>query len=114
MKRTGVKTGIYKTATYVFMGACAAISSIIITAKLNSAEPNAGIGMEFDIITAVIMGGTPLSGGKSSLLGTTLAMFLLSIIRNGLTILSISPFYQQLITGLILIIAVVITDVKNQ
>lgn len=114
LKRTGVNVGIYKIGTYIFMGACASLASIIITAKLNSAEPNAGLGMEFDIITAVIMGGTPLTGGKASLLGTTLAVFLLSIIRNGLTILSVSPFYQQLITGLILLIAVIITEVKKR
>lgn len=114
IKRTGVNVGLYKICTYIFMGVSASLASIIITAKLNCAEPNAGLSMEFDIITAVIMGGTPLTGGKSSLFGTTLAVFLLSIIRNGLTILSVSPFYQQLITGFILLTAVVITEVKKR
>ena len=75
LKIAGIKTGFYKISTYGFMGVCAGFAAIIITAKLNSAEPNAGIQMEFDAITAVIMGGTPLSGGKATIAGTTVAVF---------------------------------------
>lgn len=113
LKRTGIKVGFYKITTYIYMGVLAAIVGIIITARLNSAEPNAGLGMEIDAITAVIMGGTPLSGGKSSLLGTVIAVFLLGLIRNGLTIMSISSDYQQFITGVILLSSILVAEIKE-
>lgn len=113
LKRTGVKVGLYKITSYIYMGILAAIVGIIITARLNSAEPNAGLGMEIDAITAVIMGGTPLSGGKASLAGTVIAVFLLGLIRNGLTIMSISSDYQQFITGAILLGSILVAEIKE-
>lgn len=113
LKRTGVRTGWYRVSSYMYMGVMASIVGIIITARLNSAEPNAGLGMELDAVTAVIMGGTPLSGGKASLAGTVIAVFLLGLIRNGLTVMSVSSFYQQLVTGLILLVSILIAEIKE-
>lgn len=113
LKRTGVRTGWYRVSSYMYMGVMASIVGIIITARLNSAEPNAGLGMELDAVTAVIMGGTPLSGGKASLAGTAIAVFLLGLIRNGLTVMSVSSFYQQFVTGLILLFAILIAEIKE-
>lgn len=113
LKRTGVRTGWYRVSSYIYMGVMASIVGIIITARLNSAEPNAGLGMELDAVTAVIMGGTPLSGGKASLAGTVIAVFLLGLIRNGLTIMSVSSFYQQFVTGSILLFAILIAEIKE-
>lgn len=113
LKRTGFRTGWYRVSSYIYMGVMASIVGIIITARLNSAEPNAGLGMELDAVTAVIMGGTPLSGGKASLAGTVIAVFLLGLIRNGLTIMSVSSFYQQFVTGSILLFAILIAEIKE-
>ena len=113
LKRTGVRTGWYRVSSYMYMGTMASTVGIIITARLNSAEPNAGLGMELDAVTAVIMGGTPLSGGKASLAGTVIAVFLLGLIRNGLTIMSVSSFYQQFVTGSILLFAILIAEIKE-
>ncbi|WP_434794766.1 Ribose import permease protein RbsC [Terrisporobacter petrolearius] len=113
LKRTGVRTGWYRVSSYMYMGVMASIVGIIITARLNSAEPNAGLGMELDAVTAVIMGGTPLSGGKASLAGTVIAVFLLGLIRNGLTVMSVSSFYQQFVMGLILLFAILIAEIKE-
>ena len=110
--RMGVSTGRYRISSYIYMGVMAAIVGIIITARLNSAEANAGLSMEMDAIAAVIMGGTPLHGGRAALGGTVAAVLLLGIIRNGLTVMSISSFYQQFITGTILLIAVLVTEYR--
>lgn len=114
LHRTGVKVHIYRISSYALMGVLAAVVGIIITARLNSAEPNAGMNMEMDAICAVIMGGTSLHGGDGSLLGTVIAVFLMGLIRNGLTIMSISPYYQQFVTGCILLIAVVIAEIRSR
>ena len=114
LHRTGVKVSRYRISSYMLMGIFAAVVGIIITARLNSAEPNAGMNMEMDAICAVIMGGTSLHGGDGSLLGTVIAVFLMGLIRNGLTIMSISPYYQQFITGAILLIAVVIAEIRSR
>ena len=114
LHRTGVKVSVYRISSYMLMGILAAVVGIIITARLNSAEPNAGMNMEMDAICAVIMGGTSLHGGDGSLLGTVIAVFLMGLIRNGLTIMSISPYYQQFITGGILLIAVVIAEIRSR
>ena len=98
----------------VTLGFLAALAGIIITSRLNSAEPNAGLNMEMDAITAVIMGGTPLHGGSASLAGTAVAVLLLGTIRNGLTLMSVSSYYQQFITGAILLCAVVTAELRER
>ncbi|MBQ0059641.1 MAG: ABC transporter permease [Lachnospiraceae bacterium] len=114
LKRAGVRIGFYRIGCFIGMGLLAALAGIIITSRLNSAEPNAGLDMEMYAITAVIMGGTPLSGGKAELAGTAVAVFLLGLIRNGLTILSVSSYYQQFITGTLLLIAVIVAELNER
>ena len=114
LKRCGVKTAPYRIGCFAAMGMLAALAGVIITARLNSAEPNAGLDMEMDAITAVIMGGTPLSGGTASLFGTAVAVFLLGLIRNGLTLLSVPSFYQQFTTGALLLFAVITAELKER
>ena len=114
LRRCGVKTGVWRISTYAVMGFLAALAGIIITSRLNSAEPNAGLNMEMDAITAVIMGGTPLHGGSASLAGTAVAVLLLGTIRNGLTLMSVSSYYQQFITGAILLCAVVTAELRER
>ena len=94
------------------MGLMAAITAVIITARLNSAEPNAGMDMELDAITAVAMGGTPITGGKACISGTVLAVIILGMIRNGLTLMSISSDYQQWITGFLLLVSVLVSGIR--
>lgn len=114
LRRCGVRTGVWRISTYAAMGFLAALAGMIISARLNSAEPNAGLNMEMDAITAVIMGGTPLHGGSAALAGTAVAVLLLGTIRNGLTLMSVSSYYQQFITGAILLCAVVIAEIKDR
>ncbi len=114
LKRSGVATGRYRVSAFAAMGFLASLAGIIVTARLNSAETNAGLSMEMDAICAVIMGGTPLHGGKGNLPGAIMAVFLLGMIRNGLTLLAVSPHYQQFITGAILLAAVVVAELRER
>lgn len=114
LSRSGVRTVFYRVGSFVMMGVLAALCAVIITARLNSAEPNAGLSMEMDAIAAVIMGGTPLNGGTASVAGTAVAVILLGLIRNGLTLMSISSYYQQFITGILLLLAVVLAELRQR
>lgn len=114
LKRSGVPIGLYRVSVFVLTGLLAAVAGIIVTARLNSAEANAGLNMEMDAICAVVMGGTAMSGGKGSLLGTVVAVFLMGLIRNGLTIMSVSSYYQQFITGAMMLCAVIIAEMRER
>jgi len=114
LRRSGIRCGIYRISAFILMGICAALTGVITIARLNSAEANAGIGMELDAITAVVMGGTLMSGGKISLSGTGIAVLILGVIRNGLTIVSISSFYQQFLIGLILLASVLFSEIREK
>lgn len=114
LRRCGVRTGFWRVSTFAVMGFLASLAGIIISARLNSAEPNAGLNMEMDAITAVIMGGTPLHGGSAALAGTAVAVLLLGEIRNGLTLMSVSSQYQQFITGAILLCAVISAELRER
>ena len=112
LKRSGVRTGFYRISVHMLLGITAAVTALIITARLNSAKPNAGMNMELDAITAVIMGGTPIRGGNASIAGTVLAVLILGSIRNGLTLLSVSSDFQQWITGFLLLASVLISEIR--
>ena len=114
LKRSGVAIGRYRVSAFALMGFLSALAGIIITARLNSAEANAGLNMEMDAICAVIMGGTALHGGSGSLPGTVIAVFLMGLIRNGLTLLSVSSYCQQFVTGAMLLCAVVAAELRER
>lgn len=110
---SGIDVTKYKTLAYTVSGMCAALSSVILTARLNSAQPNAGLSYELDAVAAVAIGGTSLSGGSGSLVGTFIGVLVLGIISNGLNLLNISAFYQQVIKGIIILVAVLIDKMKK-
>ena len=89
-------------------------AGLIITARLNSAEPLAGQGYEMDAIAASILGGTSMQGGKGNIIGTIIACLILNIMKNGLTLLAISSHYQEILTGLILLISVLISESEQR
>ena len=113
LRRSGVSADLYKGALYVFSGICASAASVIMTAKLNSAEPLAGTMMEMNAIATVVLGGTRLQGGFASITGTLLAGLLLGVIRNGLVLIGVSSYYQQFVTGAILLAAVLFSEGKR-
>ena len=110
LKRCGVATGLYKGALYVLCGAIASLASVILTAKLNSAEPLAGAMVEMNAIATVILGGTSIRGGSANMTGTLLAALIMGVLKNGLVLMGISSYYQQFVTGAIILVAVVLSE----
>jgi len=114
LRQTGVNTSIYQIGIYAISGFCAALTGFIVAARLNTCEPLAGTGYEMDAIAAVVLGGTLIKGGSGSIGGTFIACLIMAVMRNGLTILSISSNYQKLLTGLIVLVAVAISEMKKK
>lgn len=112
LEKSGIHVGGLRISVHMFLGVMAAVTAVIITARLNSAEPNAGMNMELDAITAAVMGGTAIRGGRASIGGTVLAVLILGVIRNGLTLMSVSSDYQQWITGFLLLLSVLISEIR--
>src|SRR5918996_5642725 len=105
---SGVNVRLYKTMVYAASGLTSALAAVLLTARLNSAQPIAGIMYELDAIAAVVIGGTSLAGGEGSLGGTLIGALIMGVLRNGLNLLSVSSFMQQVVIGLVIVGAVLI------
>jgi ribose/xylose/arabinose/galactoside ABC-type transport system permease subunit len=105
---SGVTVPFHKTMIYVVSGVMSAIAAVLLTARLNTAQPIAGIMYELDAIAATVIGGTSLTGGEGSLGGTLIGALTMGVLRNGLNLLGVSSFLQQLVIGLVIIAAVLI------
>jgi ribose transport system permease protein len=103
---SGVNVHKWKTAIYALAGLYSGLAGVLIAARLNSAQPALGAGYELDAIAAVVIGGTSLSGGEGTILGTVIGAFIISVLTNGLRILSVPQEWQIVVTGGILILAV--------
>jgi ribose transport system permease protein len=109
---TGLNVSRIKIAVYVLAGALAGVAGLIVTARLDSAQPNAGLGYELDSIAAVVIGGTSLSGGRGSVWGTVLGCLIIGVLNNGLFLLNVSPFWQQVIKGVVILLAVALDKIN--
>jgi ribose transport system permease protein len=105
---SGINVDRIKLWVYALGGALAAIAGLIVTARLDAADPKAGLGYELDSIAAVVIGGTSLAGGRGSILGTVLGCLIIGVLNNGLFLLNVSPFWQQVIKGLVILVAVAV------
>ena len=103
---SGINVSRIRVALFAIAGAMAAVSGILLLSRLGSGNATAASGLEFDVIAAVVVGGTALSGGRGSMLGTLLGVLVITLIGNGLVLLGINPFFQQVVRGLIIVIAV--------
>ncbi|MDD5660046.1 MAG: ABC transporter permease [Actinomycetota bacterium] len=108
---SGVDTDTIKIIIYIINGALVGIASLVLVSKLGSAQPTTGQGIELKAIAAVVIGGVPLTGGKGTALGTFLGVILTGLISNILNILNISAYYQQIVLGIIIIIAVIVSNI---
>jgi ribose transport system permease protein len=112
---SGVAVRFHKTAIYGVSGALSAVAAIVLTARLNSAQPIAGMMYELDAIAATVIGGTSLSGGSGSLAGTLVGALIMGVLRNGLNLLGVSSFLQQIVIGGVIVGAVLVdTLLKRQ
>lgn len=107
-KLSGVRTRLVKMMAYVITGLLAGVAAIILAARISSGQPTAGEGNELDAIAAVAIGGTSMNGGIGSLSGTIMGFVIIGLLSNSLTLLNVSSFYQQIVKGAIIIIAVLI------
>jgi ribose/xylose/arabinose/galactoside ABC-type transport system permease subunit len=105
---SGVSVRFHKTMVYVLSGLMSAAAAVLLTARLNSAQPIAGMMYELDAIAATVIGGTSLLGGEGSLGGTLIGALIMGVLKNGLNLLGVSSFLQQIVIGVVIIGAVVI------
>ncbi|PZQ48579.1 MAG: ribose ABC transporter permease [Rhodovulum sulfidophilum] len=105
---SGVKTRRVQLAVYGISGLTAGLAAIILTGRLMSGQPNAGVGFELDAIAAVVLGGTAIAGGRGLILGTLIGAVLLGILNNGLNLMGINPYLQDVIKGFIILLAIYI------
>ncbi|WP_394019689.1 ABC transporter permease [Anaerococcus cruorum] len=111
---SGINIDKVKICVYVISSLMAVLSGLVLTSRLNSAQPTAGAAYEMDAIAAVVLGGTSMTGGSGSLTGTLIGILILGVLNNGLNLLGVSSFYQQIVKGIVILIAVLIDRKRNK
>jgi ribose transport system permease protein len=111
---SGLNVNRIKLLVYTLGGALAGVAGLLVTARLDSATPNAGLTYELDSIAAVVIGGTSLNGGRGTIMGTVLGCLIIGVLNNGLVLLEVSPFWQQVIKGLVILVAVALDKVGEK
>lgn len=111
---SGMNVDLWKIITYAMSGAICGIAGLLISSRLNSAQPALGLGYELDAIAAVVIGGTSLSGGRGTVLGTIIGAFIMSVLTNGLRVMGVQEEWKIVITGVIIIIAVYVDIVLRK
>ncbi|PWJ82346.1 monosaccharide ABC transporter membrane protein (CUT2 family) [Pseudaminobacter salicylatoxidans] len=114
VRLSGVNTDRWKMAVYALAGGICGIAGLLIASRLNSAQPALGLGYELEAIAAVVIGGTSLSGGRGTILGTLIGALIMSVLANGLRILSVAQEWQTVVTGAIIILAVYADMMRRQ
>jgi len=112
-KLSGINIQKVKIWVYIIAGALAAVGGIILTSRLDSAQPNAGMSYELDSIAAVVIGGTSLSGGRGSIMGTVQGALIIGVLNSGLVLLNVSPFWQQIVKGGVILIAIILDKINH-
>lgn len=105
---SGINVSKVKILVYMFSGMLAALAGLILTSRLSSAQPTAGSGYELDAIAAVVLGGTSLAGGYGNVLSTIIGALIIGILNNSLNLMNVSSYYQLMIKGLVILIAVLL------
>ncbi len=105
-RRVGMPAQATIASVYVLSGTASALAALVIAARLGSGSSNAAVGVELDVIAAVVLGGTSLSGGRGTIIGTVLGTLTIAVIGNGLILAHINPFFTQIVTGAIILIAI--------
>lgn len=107
-RASGIRVNRVKLFAYILCGLLAGLAGVVLAARINTGQPNAGIAYELDAIAAVVIGGTSLMGGRGSIMGTVIGVLIIGVINNGLDLLNVSSYYQQIVKGVIIIGAVLL------
>ncbi len=113
-KLSGIRADRVKILVYVISGFCAAWIGLINTAQINAAHPNSGDGWEMNAIAATVLGGTSMAGGSGTIVGTIVGAFVIGVINDGMTMCGVSEFWQKVIRGIVIILAVVIDQTQRK
>jgi ribose/xylose/arabinose/galactoside ABC-type transport system permease subunit len=108
---SGISLAGIQILVYVLGGALAGLAGLVLAARLSSAQPNTGVGFELDAIAAVVLGGTSLMGGEGTIWGTTVGAFIIGILNNGFNLMNVSPFYQLIAKGAVIVLAVLVDQI---
>ena len=111
---SGVRVSRYKLLVYSLSGLMCALAGLVLSSRLMSGQPNAGVAFEMDAIAAVVMGGTSISGGRGSIIGTLIGAMMLGVLNNGLNMMGVSPYVQNIIKGLIILFAIYISRERRK
>jgi len=109
-RAAGIKISGVLVSVYAISGLLSAIGGIVLASRLGTAEPTAGSGYELDAIAAVVLGGTSLFGGEGWVVGTIIGGYIIAVLNNGMTIMNISSYYQEVVKGLVILLAVMLTS----
>jgi ribose/xylose/arabinose/galactoside ABC-type transport system permease subunit len=109
----GIRVDRHRVALYVVSGSLAGLAGLLFLARVNAGDPTAGLNYELTAITAAILGGTNLFGGRASVLGTLIGALVMGVLQNGLNLLAVSSFYQQMAIGTVLVLAVWLDQVNR-
>ena len=112
-KLSGINADLVKIAVYAISGFMASLSALILTSRLNSAQPTAGESYELDAIAAVVLGGTSLNGGKGWIFGTLIGALIIGVLNNGMNLIGVSSFWQQVVKGIVILLAVLLDRKKD-
>lgn len=110
----GLRTGRVLTMTFVLSGASVALAGLILTSQLSAASPVAATGLELTVVTAVVLGGASLQGGRGTILGTVLGLVIIGVLNNGLVLLNVNSFWQDVARGTLLILAVSFDQLRQR
>ena len=113
-RASGIRVNKVKMVVYTLCGGLAALAGILLTSRITTGQPNAGTGFELDAIAAAIIGGSSTSGGSGTMTGTLIGALLIGVISNGLDLLNVTSYYQQVVMGIIIIGAVVLDGINKQ
>jgi ribose/xylose/arabinose/galactoside ABC-type transport system permease subunit len=111
---SGINVNRYKVVIYSIGGMLCGLAGTVLTARLYAAEPIAGMGYELDAIAATVMGGTSLDGGEGTVVGTVIGAMIMSVLRNALNLLNVQSYYQQVVIGVVIVLAVVLDQIRKE
>jgi len=114
VRLSGVRAARFKLLVYAISGLTAAVAGLVLTSRLMSGQPNAGVSFELDAIAAVVLGGASIAGGRGVILGTLVGALLLGVLNNGLNMLGVSPYVQSVIKGGIILLAIYISRQRHK